>query len=190
MLEWSLFEIMILYLAETVAIMYVYFIERYFINKKTRYPFVFATIQLIFLTFFFGGLMFGYSIVLHGISNIGLPPLEKPIEATIEDLINMKWHFVLLLLFLLEVSSYVKKWMNLDDFEEISFKRTMRRFLFTHLFIFGALIICLILPFHILIVIFIIVGMKIILDYMVEDELFVNKILNQLKKKISKENMA
>jgi hypothetical protein len=166
--EWELFEIGVSYVLETFAIYTVYEIDHFFIDKRTRLPFVFAFIQLVFALVTVAAFMFATILIIYFILT---PP--DPHDFTKDlfrklDRINLI--IPLSVLITIEfITYYIRKSKDVLH-QENSTWRVIRRILYSHLYISGSLMFLFFFPQSLVLFIPFFIGLKIVLEYSTEDE--------------------
>lgn len=183
-LGWGIFEVAFAYLLETGVAFMVFFIDKWFIDKRTRYPFLWALLQLTFMVFPFGGLIFGWTILIFKTIN---PPYESN-TIMFRDLsghfaeIDLYW--VLIPFFIIEMVAYYVKNGRGRKHKSSSVWYNLKKFLLVHFFVIICAAIYGALPHNTITGLFLIVLFKVVLDYLIESELLMNK-LDQLFSKFS-----
>lgn len=181
-LNWGIFELALTYLLETAVIFLVFFIDKYFIDKKSRYPFFFACIQLFFLMFPFGGLIFGWAILVFSSTEPAFAKSNHMIEAMTRRLYDFDFWWILLAFFLFEGINYVVKNIDNRNHKSSSVWFNLRKLLIVHLFVIISSTIYGALPHNMITGLFLIIAFKIILDYLLESEKFLNRFDGFLEK--------
>ncbi|MEX1001438.1 MAG: DUF6498-containing protein [Crocinitomicaceae bacterium] len=180
--DWEIFELALTYLLETAVIFLIFFIDRYFIDKRTRYPFIFACIQLFFLLFPFCGLVFAWVILTFSLTQ---PSFERSnlLFIALEEQFNaFNFFWVLLAMFLFKGLDYLLKNKSTRKHKSSALWYNLRRLLIIHLFvivtggIYGAL------PHNQVSGLFFIICLKIILDYLLENDRIMKRMDRALNK--------
>lgn len=136
--DWKLFDLAVLYILESMAIFFVFNLHQYFINKKTRYPFIFALIQLLFSLIFFSGFVYGYFVIIYVVT--GETEHGHFQNELYSRLMEMNFWTVLVVLIVFELISFYLKQARSETSAELNFLKVMKRLLYTHLFVIGGLI--------------------------------------------------
>ena len=165
--EWQLFDLTVVYLLESVAVFFVFNFHQYFIQKSTRYPFGFALIQLLFSLIFFSGLMFGFLVVLYVVT--GEAKFGHFQDHMYHRLMLMNFWWVLLMLMILEFTSFYLKISRSKILVVLNFASAMKRILFTYLFVIGSLVLLLLTLGNHIILYTLLVIMKMIFEIAMED---------------------
>ncbi|MBI3134867.1 MAG: hypothetical protein HYZ14_09370 [Bacteroidetes bacterium] len=168
--DWELFEIAIAYILETICVYVVFDIDLFFIDKRTRFPVHFALIQFAFTMLTFSTLMYASAMIIFVIIT---PPMSRTSDLT--DLFEYKLRhmeilFPFITLFILElITYYIRKAKDTNHIANSTW-RVIRRILYSHLYIVGALIVLAALPQNKVVFIPFFIGLKLILEYSTEDE--------------------
>lgn len=168
--DWTLFEMAVVFFLETCAIYLSHEIYRYFILKTTRLPFVYGLIQLFFTLPVLGGLMFTYGILTYFLTANNSGKAGKPFDNYLDALSEIELLWILLFLLLIEGFSLFQKKRTQTHFKKASSLRVFRRMFYTHFYVIGSLVVLLIIPFGPIAGIIFLIGLKIVMDYFVEDE--------------------
>jgi len=166
--DWTLFEMAVVFLLETCAIYIVHEVDRYFINKETRFPFIFALIQFAFGLPVLASFTFVYSLICytftgdHGTSN-------KFYDDFINALSEIDYFWIMPILLIIEGLSVINKKLNNPNHQNISYKRMLRRMFYTHFYVIGSLFFVVLIPFGIVTKFLFVICFKVAMDYFVED---------------------
>lgn len=180
-LDWGMFEVALTYLLETFLVFLIFFFDRYFIAKRTRYPAPFALIQLFFLLLPFGGLMYMYALICFMLTE-EIPNPKKSFayfERYMDDL-QLWWVLAAMLIF--EVINFIIKNQNGRQHKSSSIWYNLRKLLFVHLFVIGSSFILGFIHDDFIMPLIFVICFKIILDYAIEDEEFFFKAKETLSK--------
>jgi len=178
--EWGLFEVALTYIIETFVIFMIFFINSYFIVKETRYPIPFALIQLFFVIIPIVGFAFVYILVAFGITEPELAATQKDFKELIKRLDQYHLYQVIFSLFIIEGVSFGLRAKHQKKITTIWYN--LKKLMFVHLFIITFLIIYGFLPNWIITQIIFLVSFKIMLDYAVENENFMDSMYERFKK--------
>lgn len=182
-LEWELFEIGITYILETCAIYLVYELDHYFIDKKTRIPIIMALLQLFFTSLTFGAMMYGSAMIMYIIITPQTGEYNDFIDHFFTKLDRMQIVFPAVAMFVLEIISfYVRKSKDATHTANNTW-RIIRRILYSHLYMVVCLIVFSVLPQNMYVMIPFFIGLKIILEYSVEDEKIYRNIGNWISER-------
>lgn len=169
-LEWELFEIGITYILQTCAIYFVFELDYYFIDKHTRMHIVMSLIQLFFTALTFGGMMYGSALIMYTIITPQVGEYNDFIEQFFTKLDRMQILFPATGMFVIElVTFYIRKSRDRTHATNNTW-RVIRRILYSHLYMVACLLLLSAFPKNIFVMITFFIGLKIVLDYSVEDE--------------------
>lgn len=182
--DWALFEVSVVYLAESAVIYFVFNFDHYFVHPKTRYPVPFALIQMIFSFIFFAGIMFGYAVAVFFITNEAGDGAGKLIgNLMVPKLESMNLEYTIFALLVVETITYIIR-RNKDKRAHLnnSFWRVMTRILYLHMFIVAGLFVLVICAQNHYVTVPIFIVLKMILDFATEDKRIWNTIRHRLMK--------
>lgn len=178
---WEIFEVAFIYILETFAIFFVFFVDRYFIVKETRYPFGFALVQLFFLVPTLGALLYSYTILVFMIAKIEDPNSKNIVKPLNEQLGNMNLPLLLGTIIIIEaVNFYVKKRVRKNE-KPATIYWNLQRLLIIHMYVILSSFAFVLFPFPTIYKIIFIIGFKVMVDFAVNDELFFKKLKEKLK---------
>jgi len=182
--DWALFEVSVVYLAESAVIYFVFNFDHYFIHPKTRYPIPFALIQMMFSLVFFSGMMFGYAVAVFFITNEAGENAGKLINnLMLPKLQNMNLEYTIFVLLVVETVTYIiRKKKDKRAHLSNSFWRVMTRLLYLHLFIVSGLFVLVVFAQNHYVTVPIFIILKMILDFATEDKRIWNTIRHHLMK--------
>jgi hypothetical protein len=177
-LDWRLFEIAVAYILQTFVPFIIFFVDYHFFDKKNRYPFVFALIQLFFLLIPFIGMMFAYGIVIFTITdnNFSFVKSANTFERMLRRVDDMDLNYLLLVFFIVETIGYLIKRAADQHHKESKIWYNIRKILFVHVYIISFIALLLIFPDFLLFQVLFIVGFKILFDFAIEDETFLDEV--------------
>ena len=131
--QWSLFEISVIFLAQSCAKFLVFFVDNNFVRKSTRFPAETAIGQIIIFIPFFGGLVFGYILVLYAITGTAE---QGRLEDTLFPLLIQMQVIPLLIYFLsLEFVVFYSKIKNQLKHPDDNFYRVVINFFQLHILV-------------------------------------------------------
>lgn len=177
---WGLFEVALTYIIETFVIFMIFFIYSYFIAKKTRYPVPFAIIQLFFVIIPIGGFMSVYIFVAFALTEPMLWGNKMKFDHLSDRLDSYHLIEVIICFFIIEGISFALRSKRVQKITTIWYN--IRKLLFVHVFIILFLILSAFIPPNIILQIIFLVSFKIMLDYAVENENFMDTLYAQFKK--------
>jgi len=140
--DWKLFDAGMLFILDIVVIYFVFNIHQYFVRKETRYPFIYATIQLAFSVIFFSGLSFILIIIFYELSLENVARLDYK-HSLFPRLKEFNIPFVFTVLLILETISFYVRLAKDKTIENTNFFRVLQKLLFTYLFMVCFMIISL-----------------------------------------------
>lgn len=178
--DWELFEFAVIYLTETFILFIVFFVDRYFIVKETRYPFVFALIQLFFVLFAFTVLIYAYITAAFYATNYSTSLRKGSAEAMLLQIDKMELQYIAIAILAFEIGNFIIKKNTKKDHKEKTIWFNLRKLLIIHVYLMIVLVISTIIPHNLIIMLAFIIIFKILLDYAVEDVEIMNKIRNWL----------
>jgi len=184
-LDWQLFEIAVAYILQTFVPFIIFFVDYHFFDKKNRYPFVFAVIQLFFLLIPFIGMMYVYGIIIFTITdnNFIFSNKSNSFERMLWRLEDMNLELLLIAFFVIETIGYLIKRAADKHHKESKIWYNIRKILFVHVYIISFIALLLVFPDFLLIQVLFIVGFKILFDFAIEDETFLHQVKDFLTPK-------
>jgi len=189
-LDWQLFEIAIAYIIQTFVPFIIFFVDYHFFDKKNRYPFVFALIQLLFLLIPFIAMMYAYGLIIFTITdnNFNFRRGSATFESMLRRLDDMNLEYLLLAFFIVEIIGYLIKRAANPHHKESKIWYNIRKILFVHVYIISFIALLLVFPDFLLFQVLFIVGFKILFDFAIEDETFLHQAKEFLTPKKRKRN--
>lgn len=184
--DWDLFEIMMIYLVETLCIYIVFNFDHYFLQPKTRYPAPFAILQLGLSLLPFGGILLANALVvfyvLYETDDVNVHVSD--LFARRLETLNLAVPFITL--FILELVSYfVKKKLDKNHVNNGQW-RVYRRILYTTLFIAIGSIILSFFPHNLFIMVPFFIGLKMMMEFSTEDKRIWNNLRHRLMERKKK----
>jgi hypothetical protein len=180
--SWGIFELAFTYFLETGVAFLVFFIDRFFVAKDTRYPFFFALIQLWFLLFPFIGIIWGWIILTFSLTQPDFEENKHMFVALEQHVIEFNFYWVLVGFFVFEVINYFMKNKGGRNDKTSSVWFNLKKFLMVHLFVILCTFIYSILPHNTLTGLIFIMSLKIVLDYVLENDKTMHKLDRILSK--------
>lgn len=179
--DWALFEMVVVYLTESVALYFVFSFNHYVIHKQTRYGFLFGGIILAFSVVLFSGLLLGYSIaafyITQDVSEYDRNVLNQVFVPKID---SMHLPYVFGILFVLElVFYYIRISKNKKSIED-SYWRAMGRLLFSHILIAAGLALLVLFQGMHHLVVFLFILIKLMVEIFTQEKRLVNTIRHWL----------
>ena len=176
--DWGIFELALTYLLETAVAFTVFFIDRCFIDKRSRYPFLFALIQLVFMLFPFCGLIFGWIVLTYFLTQPPFPRSDLMLESLATDFAQFDFYWVLLGFFVLEGINYAIKNRGGRKHKSSAVWFNLQKFFMVHLFVVFTGVIYSVLPHNFLTGLLFVIALKVLLDLLIGDERFIRKLNN------------
>ncbi len=168
--EWELFEIGVTYVLETFAIYTVYEIDHFFIDKRTRLPFVFAFIQLVFALVTVAAIMLASVLIIYIMITPEVSTPQAFSNQFVLRLKNLNMLYPLITLLVVEFGTYYIRKSKDSAHIPNSTWRVIRRMLYSHLYISLSLMFLFFFPQSLVLFIPFFIGLKIVLEYSTEDE--------------------
>jgi len=165
--DWTLFDLSVLYLLESMAMFFVFNFHQYFVQEKTRYPFGFALIQLLFSLVFFSGLIFAFLVVLYVAT--GESKFGHFQDHMYHRLMLMNFWYVLLFMIILEFITFYLKISKSSTMVNLNFFRVIKRIFFSYAFVVGSLVLMMLTMGNTVILFSSLVLMKIAFEISMED---------------------
>lgn len=177
--DWGLFEVALTYIIETFVIFMIFFINSYFIVKETRYPIPFAMIQLFFVIIPIGGFAAVYTFVAFALTEPVLWNTKPKFDHLASRLDDYHLIEVICCFFIIEGISFALKAKKNQKITTIWYN--LRKLLFVHVFVILFLIASAFIPPNIVLQIVFLVSFKILLDYAVDNEQFMDNLYAKFK---------
>lgn len=169
-LHWDLFEIGICYILETICVYLSFEIDHFFIDKRTRFPFILALIQLAVTLVTFTAIMYASGMIIFVILTPQFGDQNAFNQLFLDRIEEMQLVYPFLYLLILEfITYYIRKSKDLNHLSNSTW-RVIRRILYSHLYIVGALLVLSVFPQNIFVFAPFFIGLKLVLEYSTEDE--------------------
>lgn len=179
--DWALFEMVVVYLTESVVLYFVFNLNHYFIHPHTRYHPVFAFILLSFSVVLFSGLLLGYSIAAFYITQDVDENNREIIQAVfVPKMQSMNVPYIFMVLLVLELIIYYIRIAKDRKNIENSFWTVMNRLLFSHLFIAAGLALLVLFNGYHYLVVTLFIAFKVILELFTMERRLLNNIRHSL----------
>lgn len=180
--DWDLFEIGILYVLDTTVIYFVFELDSFFIDKKTRLPLFFALLQLSFTSIPFLGLMYFMGILTKYITTGTFNP-----DSFFYRIEHMHFWIPGIFFLLSELIYYYTRKAHDPDAVAKNIWRIFRRILYSQIFLVISLVIASNVGNSLWFSVLVFMGLKLVMEYSGEDArafIFLKKIFFPQKSRI------
>jgi len=171
--DWEIFEVVVIYILESLAIYVVFNVRYFFLEPKTNYPFPLALIQLTISLVPFVAILYAQVAIIYGIltpRSIDFALSFKFAAERVEDMELLIPLFSLICIETLTVFMQRRNQLKQTNQFFISYSRVFIRILFSTLYLIPASFIVFLFNHNFVVSVIFMIGLRFIMEYSIEDE--------------------
>jgi len=171
--DWEIFEVVVIYILESLAIYVVFNVRYFFLEPKTNYPFPLALMQLAISLVPFVAILYAQVAIIYGILAPRSSDFALSFKFAAERVEDMELLIPLFSLICIEaLTVFMQRRNQLKQTNQffISYSRVFIRILFSTLYLIPASFIVLLFNHNFIVSVIFMIGLRFIMEYSIEDE--------------------